>query len=495
MLVISVAFALLQGEGGAQAITQGVINGAENAVVFAFGLIGDPGFLVRDPQSGRGRRGHHLLGPAPLPARPPALSLDSPDDPANASILMAITVNLLGLGNAATPLGLKAMQELARLNRRKTWPPTPCAPSSPSRRRASRYPRDRDRRSGRGRLGATGRRRGHHADRHRGRAPRRRSWPTGPLTDGRRPAIMELFHRFPPGRSRPFSCRATGRDGAGRAGYEVFCEGAKEGLEIAVRILPYLIAMFVALGVFRASSALDAVLGLVPPVAKLLGIPAEVVPLALISPPVGLGVPGDLGRTSRSARPRLARRPDRLHDAGKHRDDLLRPHRLFGSVGVVKARHSVAVGLLADFVSFAASVLAVSVARWDRGFPVNAPATDGWAPAAETTIRAGDSRVTHRCGSRNAGASRPAVGPSVRLPKEGVACGPETRRPSRTRTFVAQFPPNPYLERLVAKAWRWALPSNRARCGSSGCIIPDGGPSSSGSPISRRSRSPTSSSS
>src|SRR5690606_27993174 len=47
MLVISVAFALLQGEGGAQAITQGVIDGAENAVVFAFGLVGDRTSVVQ----------------------------------------------------------------------------------------------------------------------------------------------------------------------------------------------------------------------------------------------------------------------------------------------------------------------------------------------------------------------------------------------------------------------------------------------------------------
>ncbi len=141
--------------------------------------------------------------------------------------------------------------------------------------------------------------------------------------------------------------------------YEVFCEGAKEGLEIAVRILPYLIAMFVALGVFRASSALDFVLGLVTPAAKLLGIPAEVVPLALIRPLSGSGSLGILADL-------LAQHgPDSLVGLiastmqGSTETTFYVLTVYFGSVGVVKARHSVAVGLLADFVSFAASVLAV----------------------------------------------------------------------------------------------------------------------------------------
>lgn len=141
--------------------------------------------------------------------------------------------------------------------------------------------------------------------------------------------------------------------------YEVFCEGAKEGLEIAVRILPYLIAMFVALGVFRASSALDFVLGLVTPAAKLLGIPAEVVPLALIRPLSGSGSLGILADL-------LAQHgPDSLVGLiastmqGSTETTFYVLTVYFGSVGVVKARHSVAVGLFADFVSFAASVLAV----------------------------------------------------------------------------------------------------------------------------------------
>ncbi len=119
MLVISVAFALLQGEGGAQAITQGVIDGAENAVVFAFGLVGILGFWCGILKVAEAAGFTSFLARLLSPLVRRLFPSIPPDDPANASILMAITVNLLGLGNAATPLGLKAMQELSRLNRGK----------------------------------------------------------------------------------------------------------------------------------------------------------------------------------------------------------------------------------------------------------------------------------------------------------------------------------------------------------------------------------------
>src|SRR5262249_13820457 len=62
--------------------------------------------------------------------------------------------------------------------------------------------------------------------------------------------------------------------------YDAFIAGAREGLEIAVRILPFMIAILVAVGLFRASGALDALTGLVAPVTSALGFPAEALPMA-----------------------------------------------------------------------------------------------------------------------------------------------------------------------------------------------------------------------
>ena len=74
--------------------------------------------------------------------------------------------------------------------------------------------------------------------------------------------------------------------------YSAFIEGAKEGLKTSMNILPYLIAIYVAVGIFRGSTALDMFIHLLSPLTNLLGIPKEIVPLALIRPISGSGALG-----------------------------------------------------------------------------------------------------------------------------------------------------------------------------------------------------------
>jgi spore maturation protein SpmA len=71
--------------------------------------------------------------------------------------------------------------------------------------------------------------------------------------------------------------------------YESMVEGAKEGLEVVVRILPYLVAILVAVAMFRASGALDLLISLLAPVTSRVGFPAEVLPMALLRPLSGSG--------------------------------------------------------------------------------------------------------------------------------------------------------------------------------------------------------------
>ncbi len=71
--------------------------------------------------------------------------------------------------------------------------------------------------------------------------------------------------------------------------YESVIEGAKEGLEVVVRILPYLIAILVAVAMFRASGALDLVIRVLAPATSLVGLPAEVLPMVLLRPLSGSG--------------------------------------------------------------------------------------------------------------------------------------------------------------------------------------------------------------
>jgi spore maturation protein SpmB len=71
--------------------------------------------------------------------------------------------------------------------------------------------------------------------------------------------------------------------------YESMVAGAQEGLEVAIRIVPYLVAILVAVGMFRASGALDLVIGVIDPITSRLGVPAAVLPMAILRPLSGSG--------------------------------------------------------------------------------------------------------------------------------------------------------------------------------------------------------------
>ncbi|MGL4534496.1 MAG: nucleoside recognition domain-containing protein, partial [Fusobacteriaceae bacterium] len=74
--------------------------------------------------------------------------------------------------------------------------------------------------------------------------------------------------------------------------YEVFCKGAKEGFKTSVSIIPFLVAMLVAIGIFRASGAIDIIVSFLNPVLKLINMPGEVFPIALMRPLSGGGSTG-----------------------------------------------------------------------------------------------------------------------------------------------------------------------------------------------------------
>ena len=66
--------------------------------------------------------------------------------------------------------------------------------------------------------------------------------------------------------------------------YEQFVEGAKEGFQVAIRIIPYLVAMLVAIGIFRARGAMDGLIYIINPITNFIGMPAEALPMALMRP-------------------------------------------------------------------------------------------------------------------------------------------------------------------------------------------------------------------
>jgi spore maturation protein SpmA len=78
--------------------------------------------------------------------------------------------------------------------------------------------------------------------------------------------------------------------------YEVLVDGARDGFQVAIRIIPYLVAILVAVGMFRASGALDILVNVLGPVTSLVGLPAEALPMALLRPLSGQGAYGVLAK-------------------------------------------------------------------------------------------------------------------------------------------------------------------------------------------------------
>ncbi|MGN1401249.1 MAG: spore maturation protein [Bacillus sp. (in: firmicutes)] len=143
--------------------------------------------------------------------------------------------------------------------------------------------------------------------------------------------------------------------------YESFVEGGKEGITIAFSIIPYLVGMLVAISVFRASGAMDALVGLVKPLFAVFGIPSEIVPLAIIRPISGtaaLGMTSDLMATygPDSLIGRLASTIQGSADTTLY---VLTVY--FGAVGIKRMGDALKVGLLADVVGFLAAVAMVGL--------------------------------------------------------------------------------------------------------------------------------------
>ena len=143
--------------------------------------------------------------------------------------------------------------------------------------------------------------------------------------------------------------------------YEVFVDGAKEGFEIGVRIIPYLVAILFAIGMFRASGAMEWFIWALDPVLSFLGFPPEVLPMAIFRPLTGSGSVGVLA--------------DMINTYGEDSIFVKIAATMFGStettfyviavyfgaVNIRDTRHAVPAGLIADAVGMLASVYVVKL--------------------------------------------------------------------------------------------------------------------------------------
>ncbi len=349
LVLVAVVYAAFTGK--MEAVSAAAFDSAESAVGLVIRLTGFMIFmlgLMRVARDG-GLLAAIARGLAPLLRR--LFPGVPPDHPAMGAMVMNIASNVLGLGNAATPFGLKAMVELNRLNPHPgvatdpmilflaintsavtlmaptgtmavraaagsaapgaIWVPTLIATTCSTLAAVTAY--------------ALLRRRARYAARPLPDAggaepeevfPIEESPPPDPVTSPTRSAlaigvalalgVAVVWELLSPGEGRSTGDAASevavhwliplliaalvliGLRGGVRI-YESMVAGAREGLEVVVRIVPYLVVILVAVGMFRASGALDLLIRVLDPVTSLVGFPAQALPMALLRPLSGSG--------------------------------------------------------------------------------------------------------------------------------------------------------------------------------------------------------------
>jgi spore maturation protein B len=143
--------------------------------------------------------------------------------------------------------------------------------------------------------------------------------------------------------------------------YDVFIEGAKEGFEVAVRIIPFLVGILVAIGMFRGSGAMDLLTEAVRPLMTATGFPAELMPLAILRSLSGSGslaFATDLVKTH-GPDSLIGRMAATMYGSSETTFYVLAVY--FGAIGVRRMRHAVPAALIGDL---AAVIAAVVVCSW-----------------------------------------------------------------------------------------------------------------------------------
>jgi spore maturation protein SpmA len=142
--------------------------------------------------------------------------------------------------------------------------------------------------------------------------------------------------------------------------YEEFVDGAREGFDVAIRIIPYLVAMLVAVGMFRAAGGIDMLSHVLAPVLNLVGFPTDLLPMVLVRPLSGSGSLGFFTELVKQFGPDslISRMGGTIYGSTETTFYVLAVY--FGAVGIKRTRHALLAGLTADFVSV---VVAVAVCR------------------------------------------------------------------------------------------------------------------------------------
>ena len=431
IVVVALSSILLAAfSGQMQAVTDSILSSAGGAVELAIGLVGVMAFFLGlfkvGEDAGLLRHLARLLGP-PLHRLFPGVPVGSP---AMSAMILNISSNMLGLGNAATPFGIKAMEELNKLNSKPgtatnamvlllaintsalailpsgvvgmraaagsqnavgiflpTWFASGCATL----------------------VGIT-------AAVFLSRLwIYRRSEPAGVTADngGEQTDVAALIEEVAPEVDAPPVLEPRplrrwmglgfwlvlavllarfvwgSRTGAtfdlitdvtsawmlptlvaalvlygwvrGVRVYDSLVEGAKQGFQVAIRIIPYLVAILVVVGMFRASGGIDVLVAVISPITSIIGLPAEALPMALLRPLTGSGAFGVMAEAM------SVHGPDSLIGymvstfQGSTETTFYTLAVYYGAVGIRETRHTVPACLLADTAGILAAVFIVNL--------------------------------------------------------------------------------------------------------------------------------------
>jgi len=403
--------------GRMDAVSSGALDAARKAVELAIGLVGAMSLFMGLMRVAQDAGGLRLIARAAAPVMRRLFPGVPPDHPAMSAMTLSIASNLLGLGNAATPFGIRAMQELDRLNPLKgtatdamvmflaiNTAGLALVPSSVIGLRAAAGSQDPGGivfatwfASGCATLAAIA------AATVLAKLPRFRAAAAPAAGASAQAAVPDTLPDEPARRPPRFggllaiayvlvtlaalAVTIARRDGSetfrglvrevfsswtvpgliagfvlfgwarGVPVYESLIEGAKDGFQVALRIIPYLIAILVAVGMFRESGCLGALVALLSPITAPLGLPAEAVPVALLRPLSGSGSFGVMSEILAAHGPDsyLGYLVSTMQGATDTTFYILAVY--FGAVGIKKTRHAIPAGLATDAAGILAAVL------------------------------------------------------------------------------------------------------------------------------------------
>jgi spore maturation protein SpmA len=399
--------------GTMDVITKASFDAAKNAVMLAIALIGAMALWLGIMKVAENAGLMQIVSRAIRPV----MTWLFPDVPANhpamSAMIMNIATNMLGLGNAATPMGIKAMSELDKLNPRKgTASNAMCLFLAINTSNVSLLPLGVI--AVRAAAGATSpgsiliptivatscatlcgitlakffaRRSPDPAPLPQEEIPPMVTEDNASAEEVRRPGfagklvamlVIVAFiaaipyhyiamHRLPAFNYHLLT-RATGWLVPALMGsfllfgyfrgvkvYESLTDGAKEGFHVAIRIIPFLVAIFVAISMFRESGALELLTRILSPIFSRIGFPIEALPVALLRPLSGTGSFAAMTEV-------INRAPDSFASflvsvlQGSTETTFYVLAVYFGSVGIRRSRYALTVGLLADAVGITAAL-------------------------------------------------------------------------------------------------------------------------------------------